>query len=83
MKSFSEGWSIMDLTVKSDENMAYMLEEIKNKLQVVNRDVIQASHLDVEKYEDMKDLYQLVMKMGSFSLKEIDGILAELKSLKK
>jgi uncharacterized protein YfkK (UPF0435 family) len=73
----------MDLSVKSNENMEYMLEEIKNKLQVVNRDVIKSTHLDPEKYEDMKDLYQLVMKMGSFSLKEIDGILSELKSLKK
>jgi uncharacterized protein YfkK (UPF0435 family) len=72
----------MDLTTKSKENMKYMLEEIKNKLQVVNRDVIKSEHLDEEKYEDMKELYQLVMKMKSFSLKEIDGILGELKSLK-
>lgn len=72
----------MDLTEKSAENIEIMIEAIKSKLQVVNRDVIQSESIDLDKYEELKELYDYVMKMNSISLKEIDGILVELRGLR-
>jgi uncharacterized protein YfkK (UPF0435 family) len=78
----SERRYLMDLSLKNKENMEFMLEEIKKKLQLVNKDVIQSKQFSEAKYDELKELYELVMKMKSFSLKEIEGILAELKGMR-
>ncbi|WP_027415647.1 DUF1128 domain-containing protein [Aneurinibacillus terranovensis] len=73
----------MDLTKKSKENVEYMIEEIKNKLKVVNVAAIKPSHFDEEQYEDLKDIYDMVMKKASFSISEMEAIVTELGSLRK
>jgi uncharacterized protein YfkK (UPF0435 family) len=74
--------TVVNLSVQSRENMAYMLEEIKKKLQVVNAGAIKSEHLSEDQYEDLKDLYEMVMKKNSFSISEMDGILGELRSMR-
>ena len=73
----------MNLTVKSTENVEYMIEEIKNKLKVLNLGAIKPSHFDEEMYEELKEIYDLVMKKNSFSPNEMQALAEELGNLRK
>lgn len=73
----------MDLAQKSVENVEYMIEKIKEKLKVLNFGAIKPSHFDEEMYEELKDIYDLVMKKNSFSPNEMQAIAEELGNLRK
>ena len=61
----------MDLNTPSLENVVYMIEQIKEKLRMVNVDAMQSDKFDEEKYEDLQYLYEMVMKRDSFSPSEM------------
>lgn len=73
----------MDLSVKSKENMVYMVEKISEKLNFINTGIMKASQFDEEKYEELFDIYQLVIKRDRFSPNERQAIAEELGSLRK
>lgn len=73
----------MNLSVKSTENVEYMIEQIKEKLKVLNFGAIKPSHFDEEMYEELKEIYEHVMKKDSFSPNEMQAIAEELGSLRK
>lgn len=73
----------MDLTQKSIENVEFMIEGIKEKLKVLNLGAIKPSHFDEEMYEELKDIYDLVMKKNSFSPNEMQALVEELGNLRK
>lgn len=73
----------MDLSNPSQENVTYMIEQIKEKLRMVNGDAMQSNAFDQDKYEDLQYLYDMVMKRDSFSPSEMNAIAAELGSLRK
>ncbi|ANB57055.1 hypothetical protein GFC29_3311 [Anoxybacillus sp. B7M1] len=73
----------MDLSQKSLENMEYMIEKIKEKLKVLNFDVMKSSHFDETLYEELRDLYEMVMRKSSFSPNEMQAIVEELGNLRK
>lgn len=52
----------MNLTTASVENVEYMIEKIKEKLKVLNLGAIKPSHFDENMYEELKEIYELVMK---------------------
>jgi len=49
----------------------------------MNLGAIKPSHFDENMYEDLKDIYELVMKKNSFSPNEMQAIVEELGSLRK
>ena len=73
----------MDLSTPSQQNVMYMIEQMKEKLRMVNVDAMQANAFDEEKYEDLQYLYEMVMKRNSFSPSEMNAIVAELGELRK
>ncbi|WP_318505813.1 DUF1128 domain-containing protein [Bacillus sp. T3] len=73
----------MNLSQKSVENVEFMIEKIKEKLRVMNFGAIKPSHFDEEMYEELKDIYELVMKKENFSISEMQAIVEELGSLRK
>jgi uncharacterized protein YfkK (UPF0435 family) len=73
----------MNLEKKSVENVEYMIEKIKEKLKVMNLGAIKPSHFDENMYEELKDIYDLVMKKDTFSPNEMQALVEELGSLKK
>lgn len=73
----------MDLNTPSLENVVYMIEQIKEKLRMVNVDAMQSDKFDQEKYEDLQYLYEMVMKRDSFSPSEMEAIVSELGTLRK
>ncbi|MBY0122938.1 DUF1128 domain-containing protein [Bacillus sp. S/N-304-OC-R1] len=73
----------MDLAQKSVENVEFMIEKIKEKLKVLNFGAIKPSHFDEEMYEELKDIYDLVMKKNNFSPNEMQALAEELGNLRK
>jgi uncharacterized protein YfkK (UPF0435 family) len=79
----SERVTEMNLSEKSIENVEYMIEQIKEKLRVLNLGAIKPSHFDEEMYEELKEIYEMVQKKNSFSPNEMQALVEELGSLRK
>ena len=73
----------MDLSVKSEANVEYMVEAIKEKLRMVNAGAMRATSFNEEMYEDLRDIYEHVMKRETFSISEMQAITEELGTLIK
>jgi uncharacterized protein YfkK (UPF0435 family) len=73
----------MNLSEKSVENVEYMIEQIKEKLKVLNLGAIKPSHFDEEMYEELKEIYEMVLRKNSFSPNEMQALVEELGSLRK
>lgn len=73
----------MDLSKKSDENVNFMIEEIKSKLRMVNVDAMKAEDFNASQYEDLRELYEMVESRNSISPNEMQAIAKELGSLRK
>lgn len=73
----------MDLKTPSKENVIYMIDQMKDKLRMVNVDAMKSDNFSEDQYEDLLYLYNMVMKRDSFSPSEMQAIVAELGSLRK
>lgn len=73
----------MELSNPTQENVIFMIEQIKEKLRMVNVDAMQSDQFNSEKYEDLLYLYEMVMKRESFSPSEMNAIVLELGELRK
>ncbi|MBB5148328.1 MULTISPECIES: DUF1128 domain-containing protein [Ureibacillus] len=73
----------MNLSTPSKDNVAYIVEKIKEKLKMVNSSALRSEDFTEANYEDLYDLYEMVMKRDSFSPSEIEAIVSELGSLRK
>jgi uncharacterized protein YfkK (UPF0435 family) len=73
----------MNLSQKSTENVEYMIEQIKEKLKVLNLGAIKPSHFDEEMYEELLEIYEMVRKKPSFSPNEMQALVEELGNLRK
>ncbi|MER2000860.1 MAG: DUF1128 domain-containing protein [Lysinibacillus sp.] len=73
----------MDLSNPTKENVVYIIEQLKEKLRMVNVDAMNAESFSEENYEDLVYLYEMVMKRESFSPNEMQAIVAELGSFRK
>ncbi|KHF39810.1 DUF1128 domain-containing protein [Halalkalibacter okhensis] len=73
----------MNLDVNTRDNIEFMIEEIKNKLQIVNAAALNSKSFDTEQYEELRDIYEMIQKKSSFSVSELDAIVTELGKLRK
>lgn len=73
----------MDLTSPTTENIIYMIENIKEKLRMVNVDAMKAENFDTAKYEDLHYMYEMIMKRQHISSNELEAFATELGSLRK
>ncbi|RDW17865.1 DUF1128 domain-containing protein [Oceanobacillus chungangensis] len=68
----------MDLSIASEENLKHLLNDLAVRLQVVNVSLLDAEDYDLEKYDDIKFLYDIVVKKGKLSTLETQAFLEEL-----
>ncbi|WP_169087229.1 DUF1128 domain-containing protein [Paenibacillus sp. PL91] len=71
-----------NLELQTQENVAYMIEVIKTKLKMASAAAMQASNFDLNKYEDIKDLYEVVASKDKFSISEVEALVSELGKLR-
>ncbi|MWV47310.1 DUF1128 family protein [Paenibacillus sp. HJL G12] len=72
----------MDLSQKSAENIEYMIEQIKTKLRMASGAAMNASAFSVDQYEDIRDVYELVMNKSNLSISEVEALVSELGRLR-
>ncbi|MEF2969272.1 DUF1128 domain-containing protein [Paenibacillus sp. M1] len=72
----------MDLTQKTQENVEYMIEGIKTKLKMATGAAMNASAFHVDRYEDIQDIYDLVMSKERLSISEVEALAQELGRLR-
>ena len=82
-KNTMERMNRVNLAQKSPENVEFMIERIKEKLKVLNFGAIKPSHFDEEMYEELKDIYEMIMRKDSFSPSEMQALAEELGNLRK
>ncbi|URJ43855.1 DUF1128 domain-containing protein [Paenibacillus polymyxa] len=73
----------MDLSVPSHANIEYMIEGIKTKLRMASGAAMQASAFSLERYEDIHDVYDMVISKPNLSISEVEAIVSELGRLRK
>ncbi|MFB5678608.1 DUF1128 domain-containing protein [Paenibacillus terreus] len=72
----------MDLSQRSQANVEYMIEAIKNKLRMASGAAMQSSAFSVEQYEDLHDIYEMVMNKPNLSISEVEAVVSELGRLR-
>lgn len=73
----------MNTNEKSLEHIEYMIDKIVDKLKMINFDAVKPTHFNEDMYEELKEIYELVMKKSSFSPSEMQAIVEELGNLRK
>ncbi|MGF7048341.1 uncharacterized protein YfkK (UPF0435 family) [Paenibacillus sp. DS2015] len=73
----------MDLSLKTPENIEYMIEEIKTKLRMASGAAMQSSAFSVEQYEDIQDIYNLVRTSNNLSISQVEALVTELGRLRR
>ncbi|OWA33076.1 hypothetical protein B9G55_23245 [Saccharibacillus sp. O16] len=73
----------MDLSNKTQENVEYMIEAIKNKLRMASGAAMQPSSFSVDQYDDIFDVYDLVLNKPSLSISEVEAVASELGRLRR
>ncbi|TJY38499.1 DUF1128 domain-containing protein [Cohnella pontilimi] len=72
----------MDLSQPTQANVEFIIEAIKTKLRMATGAAMQASSFDTSRYEDLKDIYDLVSSKDRFSVSEVEAIVSELGRLR-
>ncbi|PTX60260.1 uncharacterized protein YfkK (UPF0435 family) [Melghirimyces profundicolus] len=74
----------MNLEQPNRENLVFMIDAIKNRLNLVNASMIRPEDFSLEKYGDIRDLYNMMeKKKGNLTMMELEGILQELSELRQ
>lgn len=73
----------MNLENPSRENMIHMLNELQKKLTMANTSVLNPDAFELEAYEDLYDLFEMVMRKERISISEMEAIVSELGSMRK
>lgn len=72
----------MDLSTASQENLKFILNELSEKLNVANRILMDEKHYDLNKYDDLKNLYEMVLTRNQLTLAETDAFIDELRNIR-
>lgn len=72
----------MNLKIKNRKNLDYMIEAIKEKLQMVNQSLIKSESYSLNHYDRIYDVYRFVQRQSSVSMRSMEGILEELRAIR-
>lgn len=75
--------STMDLSRSSAENVEFMINEIIKKLRMASVGAMNFSHFDLNQYEDIKEIYDVVSEKEKFSINEMEALVSELGKMRK
>jgi len=73
----------MDLSKNTPENIEYMVSQIVSKLKMVNIGAVKSESVDEEMYEELHEIYEMVMRKNQFSPNEMQALAEELGRLRK
>ncbi|MBR7552852.1 DUF1128 domain-containing protein [Allobacillus sp. GCM10007491] len=73
----------MNLNEPTEENLEFIINDLSEELQIINRSVVKPENFDLANYQEIKDLYDMVKAKRQVSVSEIHAIIDELKKYRK
>jgi uncharacterized protein YfkK (UPF0435 family) len=73
----------MSLENPTKENLALILNDLADRLSVVNRSIMDVEDYDLTKYEEIKFLYDMIVQKGKLSVSETQAFIEELSKVRK
>jgi len=73
----------LNLEQPTRENLEYIINDMADRLQVVNRTIMDPDDYDLEKYGEIKELHDIVQMKGQLSVSEIQTFVQELGQFRK
>ncbi|SFF70037.1 Uncharacterized protein YfkK, UPF0435 family [Halobacillus alkaliphilus] len=73
----------MNLEEPTRENLEFIINDMADRLQVVNRTIMDPDDYDLEKYDEIKELHDIVQMKGQLSVSEIQTFVQELGRFRK
>jgi uncharacterized protein YfkK (UPF0435 family) len=73
----------MGLETPTKENLKVILDELAEHLNVVNRIIMDPKDYDLDKYDELKMMYDMVKQKGRLSTSETQAFIDELRSVRK
>ncbi|UOQ85540.1 DUF1128 domain-containing protein [Gracilibacillus salinarum] len=73
----------MHLEEKTEENLAYIIQEMGRMLQVVNDSIMNPDDYDMKHYDELKELYDLLKQKGGLTVAETQAFITELRQYRK
>jgi len=68
---------------RTQANVEMMIDVIKDKLKMATAAAMQSSAFSVDQYDDIKDIYDIIMSKPAFSISEVEAIVSELGKLRR
>lgn len=60
----------MNLNEPTEENLEFIINDLAEELQIINRSVVKPDNFDLSNYQDIKDLYDMVKAKGQVSVQK-------------
>ncbi|MBD8499401.1 DUF1128 family protein [Paenibacillus arenosi] len=73
----------MSVEAGTQAEVEMMIEAIKERLKMATAAAMQASAFSVDQYEDIKDIYDIVISKPNFSISEVEALVQELGKLRR
>ncbi|SDJ73003.1 DUF1128 domain-containing protein [Sediminibacillus albus] len=73
----------MSLNEPSKENLDIIINNMARQLQVVNRSIMNPDDYDLDKYEELKSLHDMLQQKGQLSVAETQAVIEELAAHRK
>lgn len=73
---------IVNLNKSSQENLTFMLEKLAKLLDVANHALLDPKHYDLNKYDEIKYMYDMITRKGSLTMSETEAFIDELRSVR-
>ncbi|WP_028594876.1 DUF1128 family protein [Paenibacillus assamensis] len=73
----------MSVEAGTQAEVEMMIEAIKERLKMATAAAMQASAFSVDQYEDIKDIYEIVISKPNFSISEVEALVQELGKLRR
>lgn len=73
----------MNLNEPTQENLKYILNELADRLDIANRILVNEKDYDINRYDDLKFMYDMVVKNKQLSINEKHALVDELRSVRK
>lgn len=73
----------MNLEKPTHDNLAFLLNEIADRLNVANRGLLDPGDYDLNRYDDIKMMYDIVVQKGQLTASEANAFLNELGAVRK
>lgn len=73
----------MSLEKASEKNLKFILDELAERLNVVNRGLFDSEDYNIEKYSDLKLMYDIVVQKQHLTASETQAFIEELATIRK